>query len=217
MSKFCTNCGNQLIDEAAFCPKCGVMANTNNNVNNNSNKTNGFAIAGLILSFFTTILGLVFSIIGLVKSKTTNDGKPLAIVGLVISIFKILITIIFLLVAIPSINNSIKTAKEKSFENTIEIVEEYVEMQYDIYKIGYEKDSKFPLLASDDNTSKIILDSYALLTNNGLSKEDIVISEAYINKLDESICIKAYPSTNSSKFQNTKYNQYNQYLTDGCY
>lgn len=24
MSKFCSNCGNEVVDEAVICPKCGV-------------------------------------------------------------------------------------------------------------------------------------------------------------------------------------------------
>lgn len=52
-------------------------------------QSNGFAIAGFILSLFGEIffiIGLIFSIIGLVKSRQMNDsGKGLAIAGIVIS------------------------------------------------------------------------------------------------------------------------------------
>jgi hypothetical protein len=48
---------------------------------------NGFAVAGLIFSFFCTILGLVFSVIALVQIRRTGQaGKGLAIAGLVISL-----------------------------------------------------------------------------------------------------------------------------------
>lgn len=47
---------------------------------------NGFAIAGLIL-FFTVVLGLIFSILGLVRSgKVGGKGRGLAIAGLVLSL-----------------------------------------------------------------------------------------------------------------------------------
>lgn len=47
---------------------------------------NGFAIAGLIL-FFTVVLGLIFSILGLVKSgKIGGKGRGLAVAGLILSI-----------------------------------------------------------------------------------------------------------------------------------
>jgi hypothetical protein len=48
---------------------------------------NGFAVAGIILAIFVPILGLIFSIIGLVTSKArAGAGKTLSIVGIVVSI-----------------------------------------------------------------------------------------------------------------------------------
>jgi hypothetical protein len=61
--------------------------------------TNGFAIAGLIVSIFVSALvGLILSIIGLSKSKTLNNGKGLAIAGIVISIIKMVLTVIIVIV-----------------------------------------------------------------------------------------------------------------------
>lgn len=51
--------------------------------------SNGFAIAGLILAFLFSPLGLVFSIIGLVKSKSTGKGKVPSIIGLILSVLSI--------------------------------------------------------------------------------------------------------------------------------
>jgi hypothetical protein len=49
--------------------------------------TNGMAIAGFILAFFEPILGLIFSIIALKKSKSRNGvGGTLAKAGIIISI-----------------------------------------------------------------------------------------------------------------------------------
>ncbi|WP_241863100.1 DUF4190 domain-containing protein [Metamycoplasma hominis] len=48
--------------------------------------TNEFAIVGFILSFFFSILGLIFSCIGLSKSKSMNDsGRTLSIAEIIIS------------------------------------------------------------------------------------------------------------------------------------
>jgi len=48
---------------------------------------NGFAIAGIILAVFAPILGLIFSIIGLVKSGArAGAGKGLSIAGIVLSV-----------------------------------------------------------------------------------------------------------------------------------
>jgi hypothetical protein len=50
-------------------------------------RRNGFAIAGIILAVFFPILGLIFSIIGLTKSKArAGAGKALSIAGIVVSL-----------------------------------------------------------------------------------------------------------------------------------
>lgn len=100
MNNFCTNCGNKLEENEKVCKSCGKMLENNNNINFNANsnvstssKTNGFAIAGFVISLvsilccgFSSILGLIFSIIGLVNANKGNkEGKGLAIAGIVIS------------------------------------------------------------------------------------------------------------------------------------
>lgn len=118
---FCSNCGKQVNDNDNVCPYCGAALHDNpgyqqpgpmNNGGYNQynqqyqynnqpaeSRTNGFAIAGFVLSFFFWLLGLIFSVIGLNKSKIMNgSGRGLAIAGIVISIISgvimILVTII---------------------------------------------------------------------------------------------------------------------------
>jgi len=56
--------------------------------------TNGMAIAGFVLAFFCSILGLIFSIIGLNQAKARNQGgQGLAIAGIVISVISLIIGI----------------------------------------------------------------------------------------------------------------------------
>lgn len=59
-------------------------------------ETNGMAIAGFVLSFFFSLLGLIFSGIGLSKANKTpgQPGRGLAIAGLVLSIVFIVMYII---------------------------------------------------------------------------------------------------------------------------
>lgn len=101
---FCKNCGQQVDDNAEFCPNCGakvkeapaenVPTYTNQNQPTQTNKTNGFAIAGFILAFFGGILGLIFSIIGLVKARNEGSPKGLAIAGIIISIIAFIVYIV---------------------------------------------------------------------------------------------------------------------------
>lgn len=105
MSKFCSNCGNELVEEAVICPKCGVAVSKNIMPSNNTSETsNGMATAGFILSFFIPLLGLIFSIMGLKKSKETSTGKGLSTAGIIISSITMFITLILLVVAVIAFN-----------------------------------------------------------------------------------------------------------------
>ena len=84
--KYCRHCGAEMYDDATTCPKCG-RADQYDEDYVVPTKTNGFAIAGFILSFFGGLLGLIFSIVGLVQinRRGNQKGKGLAIAGIVIS------------------------------------------------------------------------------------------------------------------------------------
>ena len=51
MAKFCPNCGNEMVDEAVMCVKCGTMVGNvkkeNSNTNTNTNTNNGGKKKGL--------------------------------------------------------------------------------------------------------------------------------------------------------------------------
>lgn len=57
-----------------------------------------FIPCGGIFAFLPAILGIIFSYIGLLKAKTTGQGKEMAIAGLILSILAILFAILFILV-----------------------------------------------------------------------------------------------------------------------
>lgn len=62
--------------------------------------TNGFAIAGFVLSFFFAILGLVFGIIGYKKSRLfMNSGKGLSIAAIAISIVSMALAVSLIIIA----------------------------------------------------------------------------------------------------------------------
>ena len=57
--------------------------------------SNSFAILGFIFAFIISLLGLVFSIVGISKAKKLDGkGKGLAVVGLILSIIKIVAEVI---------------------------------------------------------------------------------------------------------------------------
>lgn len=105
MAKFCIYCGKEVEENDNVCGNCGNAIK--NNVQNtiivkNENKTDGLAIAGFVLSIVsflccgsTSVLGLIFSILGLVNcNKNGKDGKGLAIAGIVINSIMFIVLII---------------------------------------------------------------------------------------------------------------------------
>jgi hypothetical protein len=64
-------------------------------------KTNGLAIAGLILAFIMAPVGLILSVVGLIQAgKRGQKGKALAVIGIVVSLLSIiLVTVVFVAAA----------------------------------------------------------------------------------------------------------------------
>ena len=102
MAKFCVYCGKEVEKNDNVCGNCGKAINNNVQTvvtKKETNKTEGFAVAGFILSIVsflccgsTSTLGLIFSIIGLVNcNKNGKDGKGLAIAGINSIMFVVLI------------------------------------------------------------------------------------------------------------------------------
>lgn len=60
MAKFCTYCGKKIDENDNVCGYCGNAINKNNteviNIVNNTNKTDGFATAGFVLSLVSFFL-----------------------------------------------------------------------------------------------------------------------------------------------------------------
>ena len=125
---YCRHCGKD-VGNAAWCPYCGAKqqpdeqnAQTNGSCQTSTDsqnawgeqinlssppRTNIFAIVGLILAFFSSLLGLIFSIIGLAKAREYGSGKGLAIAGIVVSIFSIVFSIIATLLWLPQLQQAL--------------------------------------------------------------------------------------------------------------
>lgn len=67
-------------------------------------ESNGYAIAGLICAFFIPILGLIFSCMGLNRSKKMNgEGKGVSIAGIVISVLAIVLIVVVVIIYVAVI------------------------------------------------------------------------------------------------------------------
>jgi uncharacterized protein with PQ loop repeat len=116
MRMSCPKCGTATAPGAAFCAVCGtnlaggvpppmpigmpygvpppMMAVPM------QQRTSGMAIAGFVLSFFCSLLGLIFSIMGRNECKRSNGmvgGDGLAIAGIVISSIGMVIWLIYVI------------------------------------------------------------------------------------------------------------------------
>ncbi len=121
MAKFCTSCGQELIEGAKACGNCGAAvaseatttvkatpaSTTTVNVQAAAPaQTNGMAIAGFVVSLVSTLLccgafnivSLILSIVGLVQAKNYNgNGKGLAIAGIIISCIFMILSILLII------------------------------------------------------------------------------------------------------------------------
>jgi hypothetical protein len=62
-------------------------------------RTSGMAIAGFVLAFFCSLLGLIFSIIGYNECKRSMGavtGEGLALAGIIISIISMLLGVLIM-------------------------------------------------------------------------------------------------------------------------
>jgi len=107
--------------------------------NNIKNEKNTFAIVGLICSLcglitcgFTSVFGLVFSIIGLVRSKKMNgEGKGLAIGGIVSSAIIIFLMSIMFIFSISFLFGYVGNKVQKSGEKIYDKIKEETEKEFE--------------------------------------------------------------------------------------
>lgn len=250
MANFCPNCGNILNDNTTMCPKCGMqitqsnMTNSMNNMNTSgsmntintmntapsSNGENNIAIAGFILSFIIPIIGLILSIIGLKKSKETNNGRGLSIAGIVISTIFTIISIIAIFLIFSSAMSVTKTmtnAKDKIFQKTANEVEDWFTMQYELDKLsnygsdtGRTPDIAYTTFVNSLTNKKLptTLSSAVNMTSEVLKAAGIIDTRniegtVYLNGYK--ICVKLTANENS-QFYNSSDSTKNSVSSLGC-
>ena len=115
---FCPNCGTQNNDGVNFCANCGAKLYRNAApsvapiVAMPQQKTNVLCIVGLIASLAsilflgtTAIIGLIFSLIGLISAGKKNEkGKGQAIAGIIISSILVLVWIFGIFIGLTNTN-----------------------------------------------------------------------------------------------------------------
>lgn len=80
MAKFCTNCGNELADNAAMCVNCGKMVEGGNNINSSNNggkKKKGlptWAIVLIVVGCVILIPLIIIVILGVIGYNAVKDS-----------------------------------------------------------------------------------------------------------------------------------------------
>lgn len=96
-------------------------------------RTNSICIVGFVLSFVSSLAGLVLSIIGLIQAKKVEEGgSGLAIAGIVISTLKMISVVIFIFL-FPIIMFFVS--------GVVDEIDNYLNDEYD-YKCSYAYDCK---------------------------------------------------------------------------
>ncbi len=135
-NNYCTKCGNKLKKDEKFCTKCGN--NINGILNTSvitpakkfSNKQGEMSIVGFILSLigilscgFTSIFGLIFSIIGLVKDKKKGQKYDLAIVGIIFSVCSIMLWVVLFMLIILAKDVEVIDFSDMTYEEAVKYCE----------------------------------------------------------------------------------------------
>ena len=86
--KFCSKCGNELSDDAVFCPSCGTSVEVEAQPAQQNNyqqpqqvkheELSTMAIVGFIFAFIACIIGLVCSIIAYKDAKAEDNHKSMS-------------------------------------------------------------------------------------------------------------------------------------------
>lgn len=105
---FCKNCGKEIDDKAIVCPNCGVPTDNYTAVAKpaaTEQKFNGLALAGMICAIvgliggnyifcIPSIVGLILSIVGMVKVKEYKSGYGFALAGIIVGAVGLVIWLI---------------------------------------------------------------------------------------------------------------------------
>lgn len=150
MAKFCTHCGKAIADGNTVCSACGTpvdvaVVNTQPTVivNNNTEKGNGMAVAGFVISLISLILccgtlswlSLIFSIVGIVSAKKLlGKGKGLSIAGIILSVLGMILFFVAMFV-LPILGISTIEGIESQIEDEWQNVQ-----TYDDYDSDYGSD-----------------------------------------------------------------------------
>lgn len=97
---YCNNCGKEINDDAVICTHCGVA--TDNYVQSTYKP-----LAGFILSFFFSFIGLIVSIVQYKKAKKVGGVASYAKAGIILGIIFTVLNIILTFIILPEMKDNL--------------------------------------------------------------------------------------------------------------
>lgn len=175
---YCTKCGSQNELNSKYCTKCGSDLNQkiSEGEDNKLKSINTMSILSIVFSFILPPIGLILSIIGLIRcnryKKETNEKVsylPLNIAGIVISslITFIIIFIILIIMGISSL-----------FKSSDKVLKSTWDCKMSPYSSNYVLTVKF-------NENDFIWGKYEMEENNQLRGSYYILDREYTNSKNE--------------------------------
>ena len=103
--KHCKVCKQIIPKSSIYCPICGKMSDIDNWNFSTKEQPNGIAIAGFVISFFVPILGLIFGIIGLKRTKKGAGRLGLARAAIIISAISMALTLLSYVIVLSQLGS----------------------------------------------------------------------------------------------------------------
>lgn len=123
--RYCSKCGNEILDEAVVCPNCGCKIQKISKKHNN-----GLGITALVLSIigfwtgwlgigvFLDVLAIILGVCAFVKAKKSSANTGLSIAGTIIATVSLLIMLVLFILPSTTSNGNAKATITNNYGQT---------------------------------------------------------------------------------------------------
>lgn len=111
----CNNCGQEILDNTKYCPRCGNQINNNDDLEKTI-VNNYYLVMGLMLLFAFPVVGILFCV--LMKNNDTRLEKVLKYYLIGMSSLILIVALVFMLIVKPAIASNSKDAQCEEYCNS---------------------------------------------------------------------------------------------------
>ncbi len=222
--RFCEECGQKLLKNDKFCPKCGkkqteekvvVNAPKNTEVKKTKSSADGLGTASMVLGIISLIFSFIFTIflfpvylIGLILGivSKANHGKRIS--GIILNSLAIVISIIMFFVWIVALVAIADKYDDKAINIESENIDEVIVGKWDckeLEKIS-DKDSKYTLTVKINDDSTFSLGDHDKIEDTYVTG-DYTIDDNPIDRFMKKRVAIALELDAKSKFEDEKFKE----------